>query len=63
MPEIEEECVFYTRADQVQFRTSTNGDHLVIKGFRLTQGQAATLAWLINEDDSAQLEFQIKVKE
>lgn len=63
MIEIEEECIFYTRADQVKFHTQTNGDSLYIKGVHLTQGQATSLAWLVNADNNAQLEFQIKVKE
>ena len=62
MPEIEEECKFYTRADQARFETRTNGDRLSIRGFHLDQGQAASLAWLINKDSQAQLEFQVKVK-
>lgn len=62
MPEIEEECIFNTRADQVQLLTRTNGDEIVIRGLNLNQAQASSLAWLINTDTVAELEFQIKVK-
>ena len=62
MAEVEEECVFLTRADQVQFQTQTNGDNIRIKNLMLTQGQATSLAWLVNADDTAELEFQVKVK-
>ncbi len=62
MAEIEEELIFYTKADQVKFTTQTNGDILHITGFHLSQPQAATMAWLINADNEGELEFQIKVK-
>ncbi len=62
MAEIEEEVVFYTTADQVQFNTRTNGDKLHINKLKLTQAQATSVAWLVNADGSAELEFSIKVK-
>ncbi|KKM20610.1 hypothetical protein LCGC14_1643750 [marine sediment metagenome] len=62
MAEVEEEVVFYTKADQVQFRTQTNGDNIYIKNLRLTQGQATSITWLVNADGNAELEFSIKVK-
>ena len=62
MADVEEECIFYTRADQVQFHTQTNGDSVHLKNLKLTQAQATSLAWLVNADDSAELEFQVKVK-
>ena len=62
MAEIEEEVVFYTRADQVKFRTQTNGDAIYMKSLKLTQAQATSMAWLVNADDNAQLEFQVKIK-
>ena len=62
MPEIEEECIFYTRADQVQFSTQTNGDTIRIKNLTLTQKQATSFAWLVNADGTAELEFQVKIK-
>ena len=60
--EVEEEVIFHTKADQVKFFTQTNGDKLNIIKLKLTQGQATSLAWLVNADDNAQLEFQVKVK-
>lgn len=62
MAEVEEECVFHTKTDQVQFHTQTNGDSIRIKNLKLTQDQATSLAWLINADGNAELEFQVKVK-
>ena len=63
MAEVDEECVFLTRADQVQFHTQTNGDTIRIKNLKLTQKQATSFAWLVNADDTAELEFQVKIKE
>ena len=63
MAEVEEEVTFYTRADQVRFHTQTNGDQLTMPSLKLTQAQATSLAWLVNADDNAQLEFQVKIKE
>lgn len=63
MAEVEEECTFYTRTDQVKFHTQTNGDDIHIKNLNLTQAQATSLAWLVNADGTVELEFQVKVKE
>lgn len=62
MAEVDEECVFLTRADQVQFTTQTNGDTIRIKNLMLTQKQATSFAWLVNADGTVELEFQVKVK-
>ena len=62
MAEVEEECIFLTRADQVQFHTQTNGDTIRIKNLRLSQKQATSFAWLVNADDAVELEFQVKIK-
>lgn len=62
MPEVESEVTFYTKADQIQFHTQTNGDNIRIKSLKLTQDQATSLAWLVNADGKAELEFKIKVK-
>lgn len=63
MAEIEEEVTFYTKSDQVKMTTSTNGERLCIKGFHFSPEQAASMAWLINMDNSVQLEFQVKIKD
>ena len=63
MAEIEEEVVFHTKADQVEFHTKTNGDKLNIKNLKLTQKQATSLTWLVNADNQVELEWQVKVKE
>lgn len=60
--EVEEECIFHTKSDQVRFQTQTNGDSIIIQNLKLTQAQATSLAWLINADGNAELEFQAKVK-
>ncbi len=62
MAGIEEEVVFHTKADQVQLRTQTNGDSIQLKRLKLSQTQVTSIAWLVNADDNAELEFQIKVK-
>ena len=62
MAEIEEEVIFHTKADGIEFKTRTNGDTLFIHTLHLTQAQATSLAWLVNADDNAELEFQVKVK-
>ncbi len=62
MPEVEEECVFHTKVDQVQFNTRTNGDSIRIKDLKLSQDQATSLAWLVNADNDNELEWQVKVK-
>ena len=63
MAEVEEECIFHTRAGQVQFHTQTDGDKLYMKNLKLTQAQATSIAWLVNADKNVELEFQIKIKE
>ena len=62
MAEIEEEVIFHTKADSIEFKTRTNGDTLFIHTLRLTQAQATSLTWLVNADNNAELEFQVKVK-
>ncbi len=62
MTEVEEELTFFTKADQVQFNTQTNGDGLRINNLKLTQTQATSMAWLVNADNEAELEFSVKVK-
>jgi len=62
MPQTPKTCEFETSIDQVKFTTSTNGDRLVLKGFHLDQDNAATLAWLINQDSNCRLEWEVKVK-
>ncbi|GAH18066.1 unnamed protein product [marine sediment metagenome] len=62
MAEVEEECTFHTRADQVKFFTQTNGDKIRIINLALTQAQATSMTWLVNADDNVELEFQVKIK-
>lgn len=63
MPEIEEEVIFHTKADQIEFKTRTNGDEVHIHKLKLSQMQATSFTWLVNADDNAELEFSVKVKE
>lgn len=63
MAEVNEECVFDTKADQIRFLTQTNGDKIIIQNLRLTQEQATSMAWLVNADGTVKLEFQVKVKD
>lgn len=60
--EVEEEVTFFTKADQVDFNTKTNGDKIFIFNLDLSQAQATSMAWLVNADNNAELEFQVKVK-
>ena len=62
MAEIEEECTFHTKADQVQFHTQTNGDTIHIKGLGLTRDQATSMTWLVNSDDNHVLEWTVHIK-
>ncbi len=62
MAEVEEELTFFTKADQVQFNTRTNGDGLRINDLALTQTQATSMTWLVNADNEAELEFLVKIK-
>lgn len=62
MAEVEEEVIFHTKADQLEFKTRTNGDSLFIHTLSLSQSQATSLAWLVNADNNSELEFQVKVK-
>ena len=62
MAEVEEECIFHTRADQIRFRTQTNGDNIHIRNLRLTQAQATSMTWLVNANNNVELEFQVKIK-
>ena len=61
MAELEEEVVFETKADQVEFKTKTNGDSLHVVGLHLTAEQAASLAWLVNAGQNRVLEFEVKL--
>jgi len=63
MAEVNENCEFSTRVDQVRFHTRTNGDEIDIKGLRLTREQAASMAWLVNHLPNEELKFEVKVKE
>jgi len=63
MAEVEEECIFRTRADQVKFSTQTNGDTIRLVNLKLNQAQATSMAWLVNADGNVELEFKVKVKE
>lgn len=62
MAEIEEECTFTTKADEVQLTTQLNGDILTIAGVSFDKGQAASLAWLINHVNK-KLVFQVKLQD
>lgn len=62
MAEIDEECKFDVMTDQALFETQTNGDLFRFMGLSLNQGQAASLAWLVNSSTETTLVVQIKVK-
>ena len=59
MAEIVENCEFIVGADDIQFNTQTNGDTIIIRNLELSQGQAATLAWLINGPSTLKVEIKL----
>jgi hypothetical protein len=59
MPQIPETCEFEVQADQIEFRTITNGEHIIIKDIQMSQNAAATLAWLINTDNHLTVEIKL----
>ena len=63
MAEVNEECTFETRVDQVLLTTKTNGDRVELQNLDLSQDQATSLTWLVNADENVTLEWQVKVKE
>lgn len=60
MPEIEDEVTFDIHQDQARFTTKTNGDRLFIEPHGLTREQAATLTWLVNSDNTIQIQMKVK---
>lgn len=60
MPEIPDECVFDVEHDQIELRTATNGDIIKVKKINLNREQAASLAYLINNDNHLTIEVRIK---
>lgn len=60
---INEKCEFYTKVDQVELRTNTSEDKIIVSRLNLSQEQAASLSWLINATGTnTELHFEIKVK-
>ena len=62
MPEISENCEFETSAECIVLKTWTNGDEVKITGVHFSQGQVASLAWLINKAPQTVLSIEIKEK-
>lgn len=60
MAEVEEEVTFTVEVDGAKLTTQSNGDTLMLNNLILNQGQATSLAWLVNS--KAKLEFQVKLK-
>ena len=61
MAEIDEECRFIAKADDVKFTTQTNGDIIIISQLTLSKEQAASLAWLINHPNRNVL-FEVRLQ-
>ncbi len=59
MPQIPETCEFNVEADQIEFKTITNGEDICISGIHMTQNAAAALAWLINTDNHLTVEIKL----
>ena len=62
MAEIDEECRFIVKADDVKFTTQTNGDIIIISRLSFSKEQAASFAWLINHPDKNVL-FEVGLQE
>ena len=63
MAQIPETVTFYTKADQIRFMTQTNGDEIHILNLELSQTKATSMAWLVNADESHELEIKINMAE
>ena len=63
MAEIEEEIKFDIVCQSVTLTTKPTKDSISLSGIQLTKGQAASMAWLINNEPDTLLEVEIKVKE
>jgi len=59
---IEEKCEFFTGEDQAKHTTQTNGDKIEITGIHFTQGQAASMSWLVNVGLTKKLRWEVKVE-
>jgi len=46
----------------VYLSTESNGDMITIRGCHLTKEQAATIAWILNNEDIKTLKIKIKEK-
>ena len=53
-------CTFVAKADQLEFRTKTNGDYLRLSGIHIDADNAADLARMIQ--DGNDLDVTIKEK-
>lgn len=60
MPQIPDTCEFDVEADQIELKTSTNGDFIEIRKINLEQDQAAALAWLVNHPNHLTIEVKVK---
>lgn len=60
MPQIPETCEFDIEADHIELKTRFNGDHIEISRLSLNKEQAASLAWLVNNDNHLTIEVKIK---
>ena len=59
MAVIDENCEFIVNPDDIQFTTQTNGDIITIRKLDLSQSQAATLAWLVNNPSILTIEIKL----
>jgi len=57
MAEIEEECIFVTDTEKINFVTAKNGDTITIQSLNLNKQQSASFAWLVNQ--CSHLHFEI----
>ncbi len=55
-----EPAEFSVTADQLEFRTKTNGDEVRMRGMHMGPEAAANLARLVNLDMELQIEIKVK---
>ena len=59
MATIPEICEFVCDPAKTYLQTNANGDTITIAGVHLSQENAATLAWLMNQDSDLRIEIKI----
>lgn len=59
MPEIDEDFEITSEPNLIHLQTNAENDTISIAGVNLTQDQVATLAYLINGEDTLKIEISV----